>query len=792
MLSRILCLTLILTCLTGSLPLPAAAPAAVPSWEHGTYSLTESTGDYRLWTTLPTEKVFMDSPIPTETASGIKLYAAKNEFEPFIVVVNPTTTGTVSVTLSDFPGGITTEIYQVKYVHISTPSDYLGRTGANPDPLWPLDSGDVVNITAGENTAFWFSVHVPEGTAAGDYPAAVTIGGVSIPVTLHVFDFSLPAELHIKSQMNLSYQQILNAYGVTGTGTEYWTYVQKINQFLMDRRLTPKSPLWPGGLTGGGAAPFIDYYCSTHTLSDPYGIWGFEIPANRYIDGVNFPSGVGFPSFMAATFRNNDASADQRPDSFCEITRSSGDWYAADNPITPYNQAWFTYVGAVETYLTNLGYIDEAYYYFANEPQNQDDYDAVAWYAENLKNAASTLKLAVSEEPKPEIYDHPVSTGAKIDIWIAHYGYHWDPAVSLDRLANHNEETWLYWLEGTRLPYFNPFNIDHPGEESKLPGWFFWKHRLRGTAYYSFINWSTNPWSQPRPNSQNGETNILYPPSEANLPIAYGSNGHRFVPSIRLELMRDGLEDYEYFYLLNGNQHPQPGQASLADSLVGKIVAGKVEINRDGAMIYNLRRLVGHYLSGDITRIPDIAPESRHPRSDGPPASWYINFQDPAGEPTGTLIFDGQTYLKIGDGLYDSALGYGWWKAAEVPEDDFTGYYDPWYEAEPTALMTSSVLDSWGRTDIFEFDLPNGTYLVTIGVGYRQPRTHSIWIEGVKLIDQEANLYNEGLIRSTEVTVTDKSLTLSMGEYEIMGFINFLQIEATALDPSIFIPLVVN
>ena len=71
----------------------------------------------------------------------------------------------------------------------------------------------------------------------------------------------------------------------------------------------------------------------------------------------------------------------------------------------------------------------------------------------------------VSEEPKPEIYNQP---GAKIDIWLAHFGIHFKPEVALDRLQNHDEETWIYWLYNTYLPRFNPFTIDHPGVEGKL------------------------------------------------------------------------------------------------------------------------------------------------------------------------------------------------------------------------------------------------------------------------------------------------------------------------------------
>lgn len=93
---------------------------------------------------------------------------------------------------------------------------------------------------------------------------------------------------------------------------------------------------------------------------------------------------TGFPSFMAVNFQNNDSSADQRPSTFCGLTRTSPDWYTAANPDSPYNKAWFSYMASVESYLSDKGYLDRAYYYMANEPQDQADYDA-AWYSQELK-----------------------------------------------------------------------------------------------------------------------------------------------------------------------------------------------------------------------------------------------------------------------------------------------------------------------------------------------------------------------------------------------------------------------
>ena len=194
-----------------------------------------------------------------------------------------------------------------------------------------------------------------------------------------------------------------------------------------------------------------------------------------------------------------------------------------------------------------------------------------------------------------------------------------------------------------------------------------WKYRLRGLAYYSFNDWGTNPWTNPNPNGQNGELAMLYPPSENNANIAYGANGHRFVPSIRLELLRDGLEDYEYFYLLNGGTQPQPNLANPADAVVDKIIGGVQTYNRSGEMMYNLRRLVGLKIGGEIPAIPELVPPSANPRSDGDPGNYYLNFQNPAGEPTGTVAYNGHTYMKIGSALYSAAAGYGWYRSADVP-----------------------------------------------------------------------------------------------------------------------------
>ncbi len=772
--------------LASSLPIPIATSAN--DTEPYIFKLSQSTAAYQLWTTPPSVRVFKDASVPTVTGSEVKVYAAKNEFEPFQVVVKPTTSGSVAVSIDSFGSGITAELYQVKYVNITQVSDSLGRTGPYPDPLWPIANGATIALTANENTAFWFSLFVPPGTASGDYTTYVHLGAIVVPVRLHVFNFAIPDQLHVASQMNFSYQTVLSSYSVPGTDSEYWMYGDKIKQYFIDHRLTPSSVNWPGGLTGGGtfAEPFISYNCATHTFTDNEGIWGFDLLAQRYLAGTGlldgqfttpFNGGVGFSTFMAASFANNDSSLDQRPSPFCGITRSASDWL--QNPTSAYNQAWFAYVTAMQNYLSNLGYLDEAYHYFANEPQDQADDDAVAWYSRYAHAAAPNLKLMVSEEPKPEIYDQ---TGAHIDIWLPVLN-NYNPIVSHDRAVNHGEDTWIYWLHGTRPPYFNPITLDHPGIESKFTGWFLWKYRVRGIAYYSLNDWSKNPWTLPMTDGHNGDTFMLYPPSESNSAIPYGSNGHRFVPSIRFELMRDSLEDYEYLYVLSGGQ-PEVNQTNTADAQVNKIVAGLISYTRNDEFLYNLRRLIGLKNGGEISVIPDINPPPTHPRAVGPPGNYYINFQDPAGQPTANpLIVNGHTYLKIGGNDYaaDTSLGYGWYAPPDV------NWLTTYLSSGPNVLQRSILYSDWGRPATFEFDLPNGEYNVTLSVGW-QGRTYShqkVDLEGVSFVDDEATTpANPYLVRTKRVTIGDNKLTLAMGIFDEYTMLNYLDIEAAYVPPS--------
>lgn len=277
-----------------------------------------------------------------------------------------------------------------------------------------------------------------------------------------------------------------------------------------------------------------------------------------------------------------------------------------------------------------------------------------------MKKRAPKLKTMVSEEPKPQIYANPTCPNAKVDIWLPVFNTY-NHTESWKRLKENGEETWIYHLcHNNKPPFFNFVTLDHDPIENMFVGIFHWKYRVRGLAYYVFNNWGANPYTNPGHSEGNGAQFLFYPPNKNNTNRPYTtSNDIKFVPSQRLEILRDSIELYEYLWLLNNKSLAKPYEINFIDRLItDKVILGERSYLRDDNFIYNIRKQIGLYLGGEIKGFPDLIPDCQSERCKINATDYYINFQNASKIPA---VVDNILYTSVDWSPYNKTLGYGWY-----------------------------------------------------------------------------------------------------------------------------------
>ena len=228
-----------------------------------------------------------------------------------------------------------------------------------------------------------------------------------------------------------------------------------------------------------------------------------------------------------------------------------------------YEAIFNSYCGQLQEHLRRKGWLDEAFVYWFDEPAPKD-YEFVNNGFAKLKAAAPDIDRMLTEQVEPGLIGGP-------NIWCP-VTHHYDHQAAESRRA-HGEIFWWYVCTGPKAPYCTLF-IDHPGTELRLWLWQTWKYNVKGILVWQTNYWTSsaaypdsanpqNPYEDPMgwrsgystPKGEkrpwgNGDGRFIYPPlaaADAN-PAAPVLDGP--VDSIRWEMLRDGIEDYEYFAVL--------------------------------------------------------------------------------------------------------------------------------------------------------------------------------------------------------------------------------------------------
>ena len=221
------------------------------------------------------------------------------------------------------------------------------------------------------------------------------------------------------------------------------------------------------------------------------------------------------------------------------------------------------YLKGIESHLREKGWLDKAYVYWFDEPDPKDYAFVMNGFAK-LKKHAPGLRRMLTEQVEPALAGGP-------NLWVP-LTPHLNVAGVAERRAA-GDQFWWYVCCGPTAPYATEFT-DHPGTELRVWLWQTWAERVTGVLIWETVYWTSgtaypdrnapqNPYldamcwvsdGELAPGTKrpwgNGDGRFLYPPLAAadGKPAAPVLDGP--VDSVRLEMLRDGIEDYEYFAML--------------------------------------------------------------------------------------------------------------------------------------------------------------------------------------------------------------------------------------------------
>lgn len=245
--------------LSGPGPAAGAAGPAAPGYGY----LVRGGPPCAVWWAEGAYKVMRDDPVAVAVQGLVRLAAARNEYEPFLLVIRPSVrmdaVRVAAGVLTGERGGTIAaadiSVRHVEYVKVTVPTDAMGQAGWWPDPLPPYDGP--FTAAADENHPLWITVRVPREAVPGLYKGAVTLSAEGwscrVPVELTVRGFALPERSSVRSSFGLPTGDI-KAYHNLETREELEQVVDLYYRDMREHRVAPTSPfeLYPMKVVAGG------------------------------------------------------------------------------------------------------------------------------------------------------------------------------------------------------------------------------------------------------------------------------------------------------------------------------------------------------------------------------------------------------------------------------------------------------------------------------------------------------------------------------------------------------------
>ena len=516
----------------------------VPKTSSSNPAVYGTASDATFWSTYTTEKVLQNVTTgyqPTPKSAKIEVLSAKGEYEAGQIIITAPQDKTLKYEVELFDLTTTDgvvfskdkiEVFHEKYIEVEVNQEgTTAPTGWYPDALVPYENikkyGENI-VLPSQNQALYFRFNVPINQTAGTYNgvAKITIGEEekNIPISLTVADVVVSEVNHTKSIFSNGW------FLERGELDTTQAMMDKYSEALFDYRLNPSQII----TVSQSKDEEIDYFvekaydfmqnprCSSLALP-------FEGASKQAEDG-NYYQSINEDIFVKYLTKVFAKSCQTNFNMFDKLVCKLG---TIDEPTgSAADRAKVKMV--TQTFNTVLS-------------QTADKLAQDSSYVSDIKDEIISSMRSIKHIVTTKYRD---AYAEYIDTWcplFSNYDSEYDRS-----LYDNQEEKWWYGCIYPKSPY-PTYHLEDTLLSARLESWMKAEYNVVGNLY-----WATDIYAQydgfqyndiedyygvaGRFPNVNGDGALFYPGKR------YGVDGP--VGSLRLEAIRDGIEEYEIFYAI--------------------------------------------------------------------------------------------------------------------------------------------------------------------------------------------------------------------------------------------------
>jgi len=185
------------------------------------------------------------------------------------------------------------------------------------------------------------------------------------------------------------------------------------------------------------------------------------------------------------------------------------------------------FLPALENHLREKGWLEKTVFHIADEPSN---HNVMSWRdaSEFVHQQAPALRRMDAIETT-HCFD-------RLEIWVPKLDHLATWYDVFKRAQNQGYELWFYTVGIFQKGSYPNKTVDVPLIESRILHWLNYRFGLKGYLHWGFNHWTDNPFEAP--GQHRGDGWHVYPKKDG------------LINSLRWEQMRNGIQDYEYLWML--------------------------------------------------------------------------------------------------------------------------------------------------------------------------------------------------------------------------------------------------